>query len=60
MILATILFCLAGQPVSCPVQHQFRLEARTCASLAGLGARRAQVPSGGVWRDASIRVRCGR
>ena len=60
MILATILFCVSGRPDDCPVRHQFRLDARACAAVASLGSRAAEIPSGGEWRKARVRIRCSR
>ncbi len=59
MTLATILFCLVGQPTNCPVRHQFRLEPGACNAIAALGPRKAEVPVNGEWKPALVRVRCG-
>lgn len=54
MILATVLFCYASNPASCPVRKQVRVERRAC----GLGAYQAELPHNGKWTKAVVRIAC--
>jgi len=54
MVLATLIFCLASDPASCPVRKQFRVERRAC----GLGAYQVELPHEGKWTKAVVRISC--
>ena len=41
MVLATLIFCLASNPASCPVRKQFRVERVTGTIAAGAAAEGA-------------------
>ncbi len=54
MVLATLIFCLASNPASCPVRKQFRVERRACT----LGPYQAEIPSKGRWVKAIVKIAC--